>query len=119
MTTSRLPIIVSLVVATVCATGWICEASQAGQAMNEADAALNTAYKRTLDGLPSAALKEQLKTSQRAWVAFAAAETTLHAQLYEGSKGGLFIRLELTETRAKQLASIAARTSENGYEEGR
>ena len=115
----RLLTIVSLALAVVGGAGWICEASQAGKAMNEADTALNAAYKRALDGLPSAALKEQLKTSQRAWVAFAEAETALHAQLYDGSKGGLFIRLELTETRAKQLASIAARTSENGYDIGR
>jgi len=93
-------------------------ASQLGKEMNDADDELNVVYANVLSGLPSPELKEQLRVSQRAWVAFKDAEVALHANLYPESKGGLFTRLELTEQRIKQLKSIGERTSGFGYDQG-
>ncbi len=93
-------------------------ASQMGKAMNEADEALNRGYKAALASMPDDASRTLLRDGQRAWVQFRDAEVALHAGIYSSSKGGLFVNVELTEARAKQLKSIAARTSANGYEAG-
>ena len=97
----------------------LAKASQIGRDMNEADAELNRVYHQALDSLAGEHERALLRESQRAWVAFVEAEVSLHTGLYTTSKGGSFIRLELTQTRITQLRFIAARTSANGYNSGK
>ena len=91
-------------------------ASQLGKDMAEADTKLNATYQRVLRGLPTDAAREKLKAAQRAWVAWREGEEALSASLYEDGKTGLFMQLELTQLRIKQLEAIGSRKTEYGYE---
>jgi uncharacterized protein YecT (DUF1311 family) len=114
-------ILAVLLLVSVCLTP-ILRASQAGKDMVEADAEINAVYKHVLESMPNAKAKTKLRESQRAWVAFVDGEVALAITLYdedpnssEGSKGGLLVRLELTQARIKQLKAIGARQSASGY----
>ncbi len=94
------------------ACGWVCHASQAGKAMAEADANLNTLYKKLISTVQTSAQKEKLKITQRAWVAWVEAEVAFQEELLTDGKAGLFARLEPTEARAKQFEELLQRTED-------
>ncbi len=114
---SRLVVPVLSALAAI-AVAFAVHASQMGKAMGEADDALNRNFKTALASMPNEDARKLLRDGQRAWVQFRDAEVSLHASIYSTSKGGLFVNFELTEARAKQLDSIAKRTSASGYDAG-
>jgi uncharacterized protein YecT (DUF1311 family) len=73
----------------------------------QADAALNKTYEALLTKLPDVGIKEKLKQSQRAWLAFRDAEAAFVADQARGGSMAPTIRYEtmteLTQQRIKQL----------------
>ncbi len=92
-------------------------ASEEGEELRAADAALNTAYKATVSAMPDAGAKEKLREAQRAWISFRDAEIALNAGL-PGASGNTLKMLQtaLTQARTKQLKALAQAVRDGGIE---
>ena len=109
MKTNRFHLIPSITVVLAFAaftSGWTLRGSAAVDAMVEADYKLNVVYKRLMASIPSAAQKDKLKAAQRAWLAWMEAEDAFRSALEGTSKAGLFVRVELLESRSAQLEGV-------------
>jgi uncharacterized protein YecT (DUF1311 family) len=92
-------------------------ASQAGKEANEADAALNVAYKALLAGVHDPAERTALVAAQKAWIALRDNDVALFAARYPASKGGLFYNIHLMRERTaflKALLASPASTNDQG-----
>ena len=98
-------VILAIIIATFSFQG-PCFASQAGKDFNEADAALNTAYKQLLNHISSPEEKALLVESQRAWIKYRDASVAHFAMRYPESKGGLFFNTYLVKKRTAYLKSV-------------
>ena len=98
---------VFLVISSFCALSSV-RASAEGDDLRAADAALNVSYQKALKALPDDDTKGKLREAQRAWIAFRDAEIALNAALAGASGNTLkMLQTDLTETRTKQLDSLA------------
>lgn len=76
------------------------------------DDLLNTAYRILLAKLPAKA-QENLRSAQRAWLAFRNAELKSHDSIFATREGTMYIpiaadaRMRITKHRASELASLA------------
>jgi len=82
-----------------------------GERLDEADGALNRAYRDAMDTLDQAR-RTRLREAQRAWIAFRDASAQFEASVAEGGTLARLIYLEtlvsMTRERIRSLAAIAA-----------
>jgi uncharacterized protein YecT (DUF1311 family) len=82
--------------------------SQAGKEFNDADDALNVAYRSALSSISGSQERALFIQSQRDWIKYRDDSVTFFAAHYPASKGGLFFKIHLTEERTTFLKSLAA-----------
>jgi uncharacterized protein YecT (DUF1311 family) len=83
-----------------------CFASQAGKEFNDADAALNNAYKAALSTITEADQRALFVQAQRAWIKFRDDNVAFFEAHYPESKGGLFYKIRLTRDRTAFLKAL-------------
>jgi uncharacterized protein YecT (DUF1311 family) len=83
-------------------------ASQAQKQFNEADAELNATYQKLLAHMTDSEGRQLFIAAQRAWVQYRDANVKFSAHLDPASKGGLFLKTDLTEERVKYLKQLLA-----------
>jgi len=87
-------------------------ASEVGKEFNQADAALNVAYKAVLATIRNPQERASFIEAQKAWITFRDKNVALFAARYPASKGGLFYNTHLTKERTAFLNALLATPAE-------
>lgn len=81
-------------------------ASQAVRGFNEADATLNKVYQTVLGSIVDPRQRALLVAAQEAWLKYRDDNVAFMAEFDAGSKGGLFLKTDLTEARTVFLRKL-------------
>ena len=102
----RIPLPCFAMVALLLISPSVLPANTTDGEMDAADAELNTAYQKALAAMPDPVTKENLRTSQRAWITYRDAEVAFYIGLGTGRRGMENTATELTQERTKRLRGI-------------
>ena len=91
-------------------------ASQAGKEYNNSEKELNATYQKVLAIISDPQDKRLFVGVQRSWIKFRDSKVAFHARYFPGSKGGLFVAIEMTQERTKELKILLTDSAKDAHE---
>jgi hypothetical protein len=98
-------IAVALAMYLVLGSGWVM-ASQQGKAYQESEEFLYNMYHDLIARISNSGDRQRFIRAEQAWTKFRDTEVNFYGRFYPNSKGGLALKIKLTDDRANYLRSI-------------